>query len=76
MNGDILNAKKFFKNTNCMLINVNLDKHHFDTFTEIIMIKNSLFNVTKIKLTQKEKLITRLSSKIKEIHCTLSDLNC
>ena len=76
MNGDILNAKNFFKNTNCMLINVNLDKHHFDTFTEIIKIKNSLFNVTKIKLTQKEKLITRLSSIIKEIHCTLSDLNC
>ena len=76
MNDDILNAKKFFKNTNCMLINVNLDKHHFDTFTEIIKIKNSLFNVTKIKLTQKEKLITRLSSIIKEIHCTLSDLNC
>ena len=59
-----------------MLINVNLDKHHFDTFTEIINIKNSLFNVTKIKLSQKEKVITRLSSKIKEIHCTLLEFNC
>ena len=59
-----------------MLINVNLDKHHFDTFTEIIKIKNSLFNVIKIKLSQKEKLITRLSNKIKEIHCTLLEFNC
>ena len=31
--------KNFLKYTNCMLINVNLDKHHFDTFTEIIKIK-------------------------------------
>ena len=27
------------RNTNCMLINVNLDKHHFDSFVEIIKIK-------------------------------------
>ena len=32
--------KNFLKYTNCMLINVkHLDKHHFDTFTEIIKIK-------------------------------------
>ena len=59
-----------------MLIIANLDKRHFDTFTEIIKIKNSLFNVIKIKLSQKEKLITRLSTKIKEIHCTLLEFNC
>ena len=76
VNGDILNVKKNQKNTNSMLINVNLDKRHFDTFTEIIKIKNSLFNVIKIKLSQKEKLITRLSNKIKEIHCTLLEFNC
>ena len=76
VNGDILNVKKNQKNANSMLINVNLDKRHFDTFTEIIKIKNSLFNVIKIKLSQKEKLITRLSNKIKEIHCTLLKFNC
>ena len=59
-----------------MLINVNLDKHHFDSFAEIIKIKNSLFNVIKNKLYRNEKLITWLSSKIKEIHCTLLDFNC
>ena len=30
LNEEILNVKKFLKNTNCMLINVTLDKHHFD----------------------------------------------
>ena len=58
MNGDILNVKKFKKNTNCMLINVNLDKHHFDSFAEIIKIKRYLFNVIKNKLYPNEKLIT------------------
>ena len=58
MNGDILNVKKLKTNTNCMLINVNLDKHHFDSFAEIIKIKNSLFNVMKNKLYRNEKLIT------------------
>ena len=38
------------RNTNCMLINVNLDKHHFDSFAETIKIKNALFNVIKKKL--------------------------
>ena len=41
-----------------MLINVNFDKHHFDSFAEIIKIKNSLFNVIKNKLYRNEKLIT------------------
>ena len=59
-----------------MLINLNLDKHHFGSFTEIIKIKNSLFNVIKIELSYNEKLINRLSSKIKEIHCTLLEFNC
>ena len=58
MNGDILNVKKLKTNTNCVLINVNLDKHHFDSFAEIIKIKNSLFNVIKNKLYRNEKLIT------------------
>ena len=58
MNGDILNVKKLKTNTNCMLINVNLDKHHFDSFAEIIKIKNSLFNVIKNELYRNEKLIT------------------
>ena len=30
VNEEILNVKNFLKNTNCMLINVNLDKNHFD----------------------------------------------
>ena len=34
VNDEILNVKKFKKNTNCMLIIVNLDKHHFDSFVE------------------------------------------
>ena len=43
-----------------MLTNVNLDKHHFDSFVEIIKIKNSLFHVIKHKLSNNDKLITRL----------------
>ena len=34
VNDEILHVKKFKKNTNCMLIIVNLDKHHFDSFVE------------------------------------------
>ena len=41
-----------------MLINVNLDKRHFDSFAEIIKIKNYLFNVIKNKSYPNEKLIT------------------
>ena len=53
-----------------MLININLNKHRFDSFAEISKIKNSLFNVIKNKLSDNDKLITRLNSKIKEIHDT------
>ena len=53
-----------------MLINVNLDKHHFDSFTEIIKIKNSLFNVIKNKLSNNEESINTLNSKIKEMQTT------
>ena len=53
-----------------MLINVNLDKHHFDSFTEIIKIKNCLFNVIKNKLSNNEESINTLNSKIKEMQTT------
>ena len=53
-----------------MLINETVDKHHFDWFTEIIKIKNYLFNVIKNKLSNNEELIDRLNSKIKEVHNT------
>ena len=76
MNDEILNVKKFKKNTNCMLINVNLDKHHFDSFVEIIKIKNILFNVIKKTLFNNDELITRLSIKIKEIHSAFLEFNC
>ena len=66
-------AKKS-KNINCLLINVNLDKHHFDSFAEIIKTKNSLFNVIKNKLSNKDELIARLSRKIKEMHNTFLEL--
>ena len=49
-----------------MLINFNLDKHHFDSFTEIIKIKNSLFNVIKNKLSRQEKLNFTLNDKLKK----------
>ena len=39
LNEEILNVKKLKKNTNCALINVNLEKNHFDSFTEIIKIE-------------------------------------
>ena len=41
MTEDILRVKEFEENTNCMLINVNLNKRHFDSFTETNKIKNS-----------------------------------
>lgn len=69
---EILRVTKFEQNTsNCMLINVSLNKHHFDSFTETIKIKSFLFNVAKIKSSDDDKLITRLNSKIKLIHDTL-----
>ena len=58
-----------------MLVNVNLDKYHFDSFVEIIKIKNSLFNIIKNKVSKMIKLITRLSGKTKEINNTLLEFN-
>ena len=58
-----------------MLINVNLDKHHFDSFV-VIKIKNILFNVIKKTLFNNDELITRLSIKIKEIHSAFLEFNC
>ena len=58
-----------------MLINVSLEKHHFDLFVEIIKIKYSLCNVIKNKLSDNDKLITRLNSKIKETHSTFLEFN-
>ena len=49
-----------------MLINVNLDKHNFDSFAEIIKMKNALLNVIKNKLSDNDELITRLSIKLKK----------
>ena len=37
----ILRVKEFEENTNCMLINANLNKRQFDSFTEI---KKKFFN--------------------------------
>ena len=71
MTEDILRVKEFEENTNCMLINVNLNKRHFDSFTEINKIKNSLIDLIKNKLSDKDKLIIKLNSKIKEMQDTL-----
>ena len=32
---DILSVKEFEKNTNCMLINIHINRPHFNSFTEI-----------------------------------------
>ena len=48
-----------------MLINVNLHKHQFDSFTEIIKIKNSLFNVIKNKLSKQKKSNFTLNEELK-----------
>ena len=53
-----------------MLINIHINRPHFDSFTEITKIKNYLFNVIKNKLFDSEKLIARLNNKIKETHDT------
>ena len=47
-----------------MLINVNLNKQHFDSFTERIKIKTFLIDVIKNKLSDNEKLIARLNNRI------------
>ena len=51
-----------------MLINVNLDKHHFDSFAEIVEIKHSLFNVIKNKLSKHKELNFTLNDKLKKIY--------
>ena len=71
INKEILRANKSKEDTNCTLININLDKRHFGSFSEIIKIKNSLPDVFKNRLSVNDKLITRLNSKIKEIYYTL-----
>ena len=47
-----------------MLINVNHNKQHFDSFTERIDIKMFLIDVIKNKLSDNEKLIARLNNRI------------
>ena len=61
---DILRVKEFEKDANCMLINVNHNKQHFDSFTERIDIKIFLIDVIKNKLSDNEKLIARLNNRI------------
>ena len=60
----MLRVKEFEKDANCMLINVNLNKQHFDSFTERIKIKTFLIDVIKNKLSDNEKLIARLNNRI------------
>ena len=48
VNDEILNVKHFLKYTNCMFINVNLDKNYFDSFVEIIKIKILFLMLLKI----------------------------
>ena len=57
-----------------MLINVNLDKHNFDSFAEIIKMKNALLNVIKNKLSDNDELITRLSIKLKKYITTFQNI--
>ena len=60
----ILRVKEFEKDAKCMLINVNHNKQHFDSFTERIDIKIFLIDVIKNKLSDNEKLIARLNNRI------------
>ena len=60
----MLRVKEFEKDANCMLINVNHNKQHFDSFTERIDIKIFLIGVIKNKLSDNEKLIARLNNRI------------
>ena len=60
----MLRVKEFEKDANCMLINVNHNKQHFDSFTERIDIKMFLIDVIKNKLSDNEKLIARLNNRI------------
>ena len=46
---EILRVTEFEQNTNnCMLINVSLNKHYFDSFTETIKIKNFCLMLLKL----------------------------
>ena len=51
-----------------MLLNINLEKHHFDWFAEIIKIKNSLVDALKNRLCDSEKLSFTLNDELKKTH--------
>ena len=51
-----------------MLLNINLEKHHFDSFAEIIKIKNSLVDALKDRLCDSEKLNFTLNDELKKMH--------
>ena len=51
-----------------MLLNINLEKHHFDSFAEIIKIKNSLVDALKNRLCDSEKLNFTLNDELKKMH--------
>ena len=51
-----------------MLLNINLEKHHFDSFAEIIKIKNSLVVALKNRLCDSEKLNFTLNDELKKMH--------
>ena len=51
-----------------MLLNINLEKHHFDWFAEIIKIKNSLVDALKNRLCDSEKLNFTLNDELKKTH--------
>ena len=47
-----------------MVINVNHNKQHFDSFTKTIDIKIFLIDLIKNKLSDNEKFIARLNKRI------------
>ena len=51
-----------------MLLNINLEKHNFDWFAEIIKIKNSLVDALKNRLCDSEKLNFTLNDELKKTH--------
>ena len=51
-----------------MLLTINLEKHHFNSFAEIIKIKNSLVDVLKNRLCDSEKLNFTLNDELKKMH--------
>ena len=54
----------FQKDANCMVINVNHNKQHFDSFTKTIDIKIFLIDLIKNKWSDNEKFIARLNKRI------------